>query len=74
MKRKPDWPITYCDMCLYLTHTIINDSVCSKKNKYLWTNDNRLTNKSRKSVPYKYMPKWCPLKPWREGKKNEKES
>ena len=66
MKKKADWPIKYCEMCLYLSYSPIRDVICSKAKKYLWTNSYMLTDGSGKTRPYEYMPEWCPLEKWVE--------
>jgi len=66
MKKKADWLIESCTMCLYLFKTTIGDAMCYKANKYLWLNGERPTpeielKKGEKFSTYRYIPKWCPL-------------
>jgi len=63
MKKKADWPILNCEMCIHTIYSPINDVICKKTNRYLWLNNNKLPN--GKNKPYKYMPRWCPLKPFK---------
>lgn len=60
MKKKADWPIQYCEMCIHVIYSPVSDVICEKANRYLWLNDNKLPD-GRTEKPYRYMPEWCPL-------------
>ena len=62
--KKADWPIEYCNQCMHLRFTPINDAFCGKNGKYLWLiGSRRVDGKDwdEDKGTYNYMPKWCPL-------------